>query len=474
MKKSNTQRSSFKIVRSMKASNLQTLHVGGNTWQLEGSLAEIDEAARGSKNVSSIRLDSFDIDVVTAAKIVATIQNHQDTVTSFKIVDCSGHLDIVLSVALASLSWLQILTIEFDVNATTNSQCPVFHSLGVGLHGTTLRSLSLRQCAINSSAASSIEIGLAGNHTLKKIELHCCQFHDNDSLLAFSRGLKGLNTLTAARFDLVSFPNSRQLNDKNVAHLIKCLENNKSLVRLEVNRVKCHRQGLESLAILLDKTTLRHLDISRQIFREEEVMDLSPLVSALGRTTTLDTLKLSFNRLSDYDLAFIAPPLAYNTSIRILDLSNNKIKNRGLEILCSRIPKMAVLEQIYLCYNPFNEDGAEGLLKAITQNKVLKSVEINPDTKQYMAIRHHTDLNCAGTAMLEQSSIIKRLPMKLSLWPLVLARANKLPEESYRCGSAERRLERQVCVLYHVLRHHAVVLIVSGSCHYDGKPACSR
>jgi hypothetical protein len=51
------------------------------------------------------------------------------------------------------------------------------------------------------------------------------------------------------------------------------------------------------LATLLDRIRIKYIDLSYQCIDQGETMDLSALVGALGRTSTLESLELKFNKL---------------------------------------------------------------------------------------------------------------------------------------------------------------------------------
>jgi hypothetical protein len=386
--------------------------------------------------------------------MVNIIQKGRRDIKDLAFEECTGHVAIVVTVALTLTTALDCLSISLG-NLATAAFTPIAHSLGVGLQtkNSSIRTLQLKSGSnvyftLSADAGKSLEQGMIGNMTLERFHMEGCRFAENSAVLAISRGLRQLRTLKDARFSSCFAHNGHPLDDDSVAHLVRSLEHNSQLESLNLSRNKCLQRGISALATLLDCTNIKHVDLSCQCMSQDESMDLSLLVGALGRTSSLESLELQFNKLSsDHDMAFIAAALTHNTSIRYIGLANNKITNSGMDILCSRIPMMNTLESIDLSNNSFDEEGAEKLATAMKENFTISKIRCNPNFPSYRAIRYFTDLNWGGRRFITKNAHDAFPVISPSHWPLVLARVKNLPQD--QDISAQ---ERQAEVLYLLLR----------------------
>jgi hypothetical protein len=431
------------------------LLLSGSSWSIEGSVEKLTNAANSKESRNSkIYVREFDLDTTLAATMVNVIQKNRHHIKELSFEECTGHVPIVVTVALTMAS-LNKLTVSLG-NLSLSAFSPLAHTLGVGLRSknSSLKTLELKSgsnvfFSLSTDAAHSLEQGFIGNQTLKSIHLEGCRFAESSAVQALSRGIRRLGTLKEAKFISCFAHNGHPLDDDSVAHLIRGLEQNSELEYLNLSRNKCLRHSLSALATLIDRTRIKHIDLSYQCIDQGEAMDLSVLVGAFGRTSTLEILELKFNKLSsDRDMAYLAAALMHNTSIKYIGLANNKIENVAMEILTSRIPSMKVLESMNISNNAFDDHAAEGLAKAMKENCIIGRVECNQNLQSYQSIRYYADLNWGGRKFVKKPVRYNISPVKQSLWPLILARVVHLPKDQF--SSTE---QRQTEVLYYLLRY---------------------
>lgn len=428
------------------------LDLSGATWALEGSIRELKDASSkecmSSRVLDRLQLKDFDVDCVLAA-IIADLLRSRRAVKHLVLDGCCGHIDILLTIALTTATaQLESLTIATGKLAS-DAFCPCARSLGVCLQiNSTLTTIKLNASSntfftLSAEAARSLEHGMIGNNTLTTFHLENCRFDDRDVVDALSRGIRSLGCLRDVKLRSCFAPNGHPLDDESMSVLIRGLEHNAQLTSLDLSRNKCLSRSLSTLSALLDRTKVQNLDLSCQfIEHEDEYMDLSLLVAALGRTSTLQSLELKFNKLTDWDMAFVAAALTYNTSIKHIGLASNKILNLGMSILSSRIPSMPVLRSLLLTNNDFDEAGAEELAAALKENLVLGRVECTPSSPWSKTIRYYADLNWGG----RRAILPGHIPIQASLWPVILARVGRM-------GNDENSIEeRKADVLYYLLR----------------------
>jgi len=397
-------------------------------------------AAAGSKtgwtlNHMGITLRDCHLDTTAAAAVVNILRNNKYSVKDLILDKCTGHLDVVLTVAL-TCTMLESLSIFMGTSRSTAFD-PIAHSLGVGL----LTNSSTRKIlldvgsnsaffSLTSDAARSLEQGIRGNTSLSSLHISNCRFAERGALRIFATGLQCMVSLRDVRFASCYEPNGQPLEDHNIAHLIRALENSSELEHLDLSRNKCLDIGMIALASLLDSTQIRKLNISSQQMDRNEFMNTFHLVGALGRTLSLDSLILQSNNLSsDYDMANLAAALTHNTSIKRIDLTDNTIRGSAMNILSSRIPSMRVLENLLIDSNyGFDAETSKNLARGMKENKVIRIISCDENLVDYKIIRYYADLNWGGRRFLTHN----KCNISLSLWPKVLSRIGRLSENRER------------------------------------------
>jgi tRNA A64-2'-O-ribosylphosphate transferase len=434
----------------MEKSECLRLDLSGMPWALDDSLQEVVQAATAttSRRCISIRLTNFDVDTAVTAKLINILQNQCNEVKNLQFVECTGHIDIVVAIALSSMS-LESLTLSRG-NVLTPAFDSIAHSIGIGIqtNNSQLQTLELKSASsvmftLSSEAAYSLEEGMSGNKTLQRLHIEGCRFAERTAVGALARGMSRLGTLTDVRFASCFAHTGHPLDDDSMALLIHGIENNANLQRLNLSGNKCVNRGIAALSAVLDRTKLQQLDLSCQCIDQNESMDLSLLVGALGRTSTLHSLELKCNKLSsERDMAFLAAALMHNTSIKYIGLGSNRINNSALEILASRVPSMKVLRHLVMDNNLFDDLGATILSGAMKENVNITTVVCNRNILSYREIRYYADLNVCGRMFVKSF-----VNFKPALWPLILGRATTLMGDHLSSGQ-----ERQADMLYFLLR----------------------
>lgn len=456
------------LVNSSKIKSV--LELNGAEWALGASLGELAEAyePKSTLELSSLRLWDFDLDTTVSAIVIQVLKRHSKTLHDVLFHECSGHMDLVLTVALTSLAALQSLHIATG-RLSTSAFDPCANALGVGLQmNHTLKRLSLQAGSnvfftLSADAARTLANGLAKNCMLEELRISSCRFGERGAIHLLANGIKSHRFLKRVQVKSCFVFNGYALDDDALVDLIRALEHNCNLQELDLSGNKCLRSSLSALSKLLEKTTLRHLNLSCQCIGrgtnngnnsdDEEVpgagefMDLSLLVAALGRTCTLESIELRYNKLTDTDMAYLASALAHNTSITYVGLSNNLIGDTGLSILASRVGSMKRLERMVLSNNPYTSEGVLELAYGLKDNFSLKSLELDShpqDPRGFRLARYYVDLNWAGRQFLNSRYYQQELPE--SLWSLIFTRTNLV-------ANKEAGRERQIDMLYCLIRN---------------------
>jgi hypothetical protein len=165
------------------------IKLSGSPWQWKagttaGTIADAREACDDDTNnyITSLELRDYALDASAAAALVQLLRRNASHVKCLKLYQCTGHTDIVLTVAMTIFNTtMEFCCISIGRLATAASS-PCVHAIGVGLQiNSSLKELVLQSGSnvfftLSEEAASSLEHGLAGNSTLETLDLKCCRF----------------------------------------------------------------------------------------------------------------------------------------------------------------------------------------------------------------------------------------------------------------------------------------------------------
>jgi hypothetical protein len=263
--------------------------------------------------------------------------------------------------------------------------------LGDGLRATTfLETLNLSQAVVENDVLSALANSLSVNSSLTTLNIFGCDFSDD---------------LVALLID--SIPRSIQ--------------------ELYLGRNRCRTLGMRAICNFLESNDCRICKLSlyeQQLVDGEEGMDVSTLTSALERNISLEYLNLSYNKLGDEDMQYLAIALTQNATLRELIVQNTGISDRGMEEFCSRLPDMKGLKIWTLGgMQQFDlELASHFILEGLRTNVTLESI-ISPaifPTPNAAEIQHYVALNRGGRRLLQESNVT------LGLWTLAIERATRI------------------------------------------------
>jgi Ran GTPase-activating protein (RanGAP) involved in mRNA processing and transport len=349
--------------------------------------------------------------------------------------------------ALASSSSTSVVFIEILRIHTCQMEFDDFVALGENLQGNTLLTqLEIQEEDMTGSNPQSLAAGLEVCTSLRVLEFSYCRF-DTEGVETLARGLSRNQSLES-----LLLPGC-ELEDEQITQIIQGgLSSHPSIRNIKIFRNHCGSDGASALAKLLRPPpspdykclALSSLDLSYQQFERAKKLDIGLLASGLSQSLSLITLSLSFNKLNDNDAQSLALGLRSNNVLQELDLRANNIRDAGTVALAEQlVAKTTSLRKLFLFGNPFGETGAQALLKAISGNSDMETLNMDYNTCSYDAIQFYTYLNQAGRRLLKDDRL------NLALWPLVLERAQKVSLKSRGvCTDAD--------LLFHLVRGPAL------------------
>jgi hypothetical protein len=339
-----------------------------------------------------------------------------DRQITLSIDRCSGSLSVIVEEAFAVDS---VSGISFD-NVTWPIPSPL-SALCLGMRFRHLESVRIGHSILSREQAEYLGYGLVTPHAasnssnLKCLHFFRVNFHD-ESMSALVSGLRQNSTLQNMML------HDCFITDAQVVEIAEALLSNPSLREITLLGTQVGVQGMKALANLVSKN--RKLETLKIASDGTLAFPIHSLASWNGHPC-LEHVKISYAGLSDADLGNLVEVLSTCPQLERLDLSCwNKITHIGVELLASK-PLPSALRWLSLHHNDVEEEKRPRLiLRLLQENPQLWSVlhwdifaaEVLPE------IKHFKDLNKSGRILLGKDH--RSVP--LSLWPLVLERANGL------------------------------------------------
>lgn len=118
----------------------------------------------------------------------------------------------------------------------------------------------------------------------------------------------------------------------------------------------------------------------RKVFcRRLDDLGMIPAVLVLAHCgPCLQSLNLSYNRLSDHGAVSVAALLGHCQALRSLNLKGNDIKSTGTAALCESFRKYCpVLEELDVSLNPVGDSGARALADWLRDDRFLKKLSVD-------------------------------------------------------------------------------------------------
>ncbi|CAJ1947719.1 unnamed protein product [Cylindrotheca closterium] len=324
---------------------------------------------------------------------------------SIKVLFCKGKMSDIVTL-LMDYSSTQALTVSKCEPWTLNT-----------LNACLRTNQSLKALRISSSAiigGTDCFNGLTVNNTLQELDL--CGSHLGPSAIeCLCQTLMqntGLQTLKLDGCDM---------EDSAVASVVKAVLQHKTLTTLDLSNNAVSSKALEMVACLIQQNQqLKHLSIQSLRFSDE--LDPAIMFQAivnLQNNTTLESLDISENRLTNAAIHGLCECLSKNQTLRHLDISNAGVEEEGIEILARNLGQFKGIQELNLSENDLTEEGAQSLLNGLQHNYSLAS--LGPIMEQHFKcssdIEHYLDLNLAGRRALHSE-------IPLSIWPELLAKTS--------------------------------------------------
>jgi hypothetical protein len=395
----------------------------------------------------------FDEDIIVRAVIDLFHRAFQKgCVLGLEITECHGRIDEILRVA-SSLDMFDKMSlgggsgISHDYSDLSQH---AFWSISAAMKfNKHLKKLDLDTIEMTRQQAAALGAGLvtfnSQNH-FEELSMVNVTFADG-AITELASGLKQNSSLCMLSVDVCD------LGDVELAELVGTVESHPSLKTLGLRENAGQKHALAALGKVMASRScrLRHLDLSVQSYDDGGLEGwLGSLVHGLQWNESLTRLDLSLNGLADKDIDHLGQILA-TCKLEELDLTENKITHSGFVSLTQHIPKS--LKTLNFSGNCFGkEEAACHTLTLFEEHPQLWDggcVARWEDSKSpiHQKIQHFKDLNRCGRILLVAGD---GGTIPLSVWPIVLARANSLLSGDYE-------EERTHTAIFHLLQGPALM-----------------
>ena len=165
-----------------------------------------------------------------------------------------------------------------------------------------------------------------------------------------------------------------RMTDLEVEILSDCLQINCTLVELHLSNCFTDNNVIVLLAVsksLKSTSTLLTLNLSNNQITDSGMKCLS---EALAVNTTLQSLDISYNIISDDGILFISESLKLNESLHELILSKNNITDGGAKLLAEAIQINTALQELNISRNCISKEGVMRILEACIKNNSLQKL----------------------------------------------------------------------------------------------------
>jgi hypothetical protein len=356
---------------------------------------------------------------------------------------CTGRVDEILHMA-SSLDMFDKIGVYGCSDLAQNGFWSISSAMKFNKH---LTKLDLAYMKITRQQVAALGAGLSTSNSqthFKELYIRRVRFADG-AITELASGLKENSSLCILNVERCN------LEDTELAELVDAVEFHSSLKELLLGGNRGQEHALVALGNMLASRNwqLETLDFSWQ------ARDHSGLTGRLGMLTEglrwnekLTSLNLSSNQLVDKDIDLLGQILV-TCRLRTFDLSDNIITLSGFVSLTQNIPKS--LKSFDFNGNAFGKEEAACHILALFEEQPQLWEDgfdwSESKSPTHQKIQHYKDLNRRGRILLAGENSIP-----LSVWPIVLARANTLPEEDSRDSD-----ERTSNAIFHLLQGPALM-----------------
>ena len=161
-------------------------------------------------------------------------------------------------------------------------------------------------------------------------------------------------------------------NDSNSSNCTDCFA---GMQELFLGGTRMGTVGCEAVSKLVSKTCyLRTLSLSNCDIGDSSIAMLAKDLKANRDHIPLESLELSFNRITSQGMEHLADAIWGSRTLRELMLDNNEIGDSGAQQIAAVLPFLTSLESLNIGFNRIKSAGMKLLMKAVADSQHLQSL----------------------------------------------------------------------------------------------------
>jgi hypothetical protein len=407
---------------------------------------------------------------ISGDKVLADLHNAKRD----KSLGCLNFVDVYFTDANIKRMELALKGRQFEKIGIMSCRGKVDEALLVIFESVQVECLRLDCLHIKPSTARVIGEGVATCRSLKCLVLQALCMTETLAQ-SLEHGLSRTSSLESLYLSAISARNSDRLWTEII---LEAFRKNRSLKHLGIARVRGmdpakvfqsiqSHESLESISFAcLDGVAPSTLTALDDLSRSSKSKLKTVKLSVRGDWTNLWYLPNQFfgGRLIRFELTIstssqccdmrqLGEILVRNELIESLSLAHCGLDENSIAQLASFLGKVKGLKYLGLQGNLLNSGrGCDALLAALEHNRSLERIDMPAIVEQKRAIDHLLDWNRAGRRLFQD------LDAPMSLWPLVLDRADKIDyTRSYPLFKRpEEVAARRASAIFHLLQRQAL------------------
>jgi Ran GTPase-activating protein (RanGAP) involved in mRNA processing and transport len=166
----------------------------------------------------------------------------------------------------------------------------------------------------------------------------------------------------------------------------------------DMGRIGCH-----AVAKLLERSrSLRVLSLPNCDIQDDDLAAIAASIKANKETLPLESVQLSFNKITHKGLEALTNALWGSSSLKQLEVDNNEIGDQGAHHIAAIIPGMKALRTLDVGFNSIKVAGLNVLMKTIAESPHLETLSVSGnaiDVNAAKAVAFAMAYNCSLTSL---------------------------------------------------------------------------
>lgn len=413
------------IAMTFTSANCTSIALDGMLMDGTTAAAGLREAKRRTK-VKEITLRSVTIDASVAHAANDLFSDSRRVWEKVDLVHCTGRISQIVKTCVCRtkhFSFTGSVPIAHNPRYSLDEEC--MEVIGRALKTCkALTTLSLKGSRLDRESLEGFCKGLARSESLETLQLSHCAINIPD-VFVLSSALKknqNLRALSMAHCKIGEKPLSDESNTE-LCRLLESIVSHPALEVLNIYGMYCSDRAIDALGNLLraPRSKLWRLGLKNNSRHPDDKVPATNIFEAMSVNSALTYLQISGNNVDDNDIVDLARILGdSNMTLRVLNLTANNIGDRGVDALARKLPEMKGLQMLDLQRNSFSESAKQTIIAALKDNFELERLDL--DGRYDATKAYYICLNKGGRRLLQSGNAIPP-----GLWPLVLARCNRLP-----------------------------------------------